>query len=239
MARPVKKLLASATARRFACALAAAYIRLVHATSRWQVVGGERASALWDDGKPFILSFWHGRLMMMPYVWRRGVPMNMLISQHRDGALIADTIAHFGLGTVRGSSSKDGAQALRTMVKALKRGEYVGITPDGPRGPRMHASEGIVTVARLSGVPVLPAAFSTRRRRVLGSWDRFVVALPFTRGVFVWGAPVEVARGGGEEAMAEALSAIENSLNEATAEADRLCGREPIRPAAAQEAGSA
>lgn len=231
MVRPIKMLLASSTARRMACAVAALYIRLVYFTGRWQVVGAENPRALWDEGKPFIASFWHGRIMMMPYVWRRDKVMNMLISQHRDGALIADTIAHFDFGTVRGSTSKDGARALRSMVKALKRGEYVGITPDGPRGPRMHASEGIAIVARLSGVPVLPVAFSASRRRVLGSWDRFLVALPFSRGVFVWGKPVEVPRGADQDDLAEALAAIEKSLNEATAEADKLCGLDPVQPA--------
>ncbi|MBL28896.1 MAG: hypothetical protein CMM50_15245, partial [Rhodospirillaceae bacterium] len=140
--RPLKRLLASRQFRAALCAIGALYIRLVHRTSRWEVVGGETPAGYWDRGEPFILAFWHGRLMMMPYAWRRGVPMAMLISQHRDGQFIADTIGHFGLGTVRGSSSRGGAGAIRILLKSLKGGVFAGFTPDGPRGPRMRANGG-------------------------------------------------------------------------------------------------
>jgi lysophospholipid acyltransferase (LPLAT)-like uncharacterized protein len=224
----MRDILRSAWVRRCACFLAAQYIRLVHATSSWRVVNGAAADAAWASGKPFILAFWHGRLLMMPYAWRRGVKMNMLISTHRDGELIAETIRHFGLGSVRGSSRRDGAAALRAMLKALKAGECVGITPDGPRGPRMRASEGVVGIAKLAGVPVLPAAFGTSRRRLLGSWDRFALALPFSRGVIVWGEPIAVDR---REDSASAVRRIELALNGVTAEADRLVGQTPVEPA--------
>src|SRR5690606_21668476 len=126
------------------------------------------------EGKPFIIAFWHGRLLILPAMWPTTAKLSILISMHRDGELIARSIGHFGHGTVRGSaakpgSSKDrgGAAALRGMLKALKAGEYVGITPDGPRGPRMRATEGIVTVARVAGVPIIPCSYSARTRRVL------------------------------------------------------------------------
>lgn len=226
----MRDLLRSGWVRRCACFLAAWYIRLVRATSRWTVVNGAAAEAAWDAGQPFILAFWHGRLLMMPHAWRRGVAMNMLISTHRDGELIAGTIRHFGLAAVRGSSRRDGATALRGMLKALKSGACVGITPDGPRGPRMRASEGVVGVAKLSGAPILPAAVATSRRRLLGSWDRFALALPFSRGAVVWGAPIHVARH--EDAAAAALR-IETALNAVTDEADRLVGQTPVQPAPA------
>jgi lysophospholipid acyltransferase (LPLAT)-like uncharacterized protein len=224
----MRDILRSAWVRRCACFLAALYIRLVWATSSWRVVNGAVPEAAWASGKPFILAFWHGRLLMMPYAWRRGIKMNMLISTHRDGELIAETIRHFHLGSVRGSSRRDGAQALRAMLKALKAGECVGITPDGPRGPRMRASEGVVGIAKLAGVPVLPAAFGTSRRRILGSWDRFALALPFSRGVFVWGAPITVDR---REDSGAAAKRIEAALNSVANEADRLVGQIPVEPA--------
>jgi lysophospholipid acyltransferase (LPLAT)-like uncharacterized protein len=223
----MRDLLRNAWVRRCACFLAAQYIRLVRATSSWRVVNGGTADAAWAAG-PFILAFWHGRLLMMPYAWRSGVAMNMLISTHRDGELIAETIRHFRLGSVRGSSRRDGAQALRAMLKALKAGECVGITPDGPRGPRMRASDGVVGIAKLAGVPILPAAFATSRRMLLGTWDRFALALPFSRGVFVWGEPIRVGR---HEATDGARQRIEAALNAVTAEADRLVGVPPVEPA--------
>ncbi len=213
------------------CALAALYIRFVHATSRWSVEGGEHAAALWDQDAPFILAFWHGRLMLMPYCWRREKPIELLVSQHRDGQLIARTVGHFDLKTIAGSTSRGGSAALRAMLRGLKRGGYVGITPDGPRGPRMRAGGGIADIARLSGAPVLPVAVATSRRRVLGSWDRFIVALPFSRGVFVWGAPIEAPKSGDQGAREAVRRLIEDRLNAVTAEADRLVGKTAIEPA--------
>jgi hypothetical protein len=235
----LKSALQSSWVRKAACFLCAGYIRLCRATSRFETIGGEIPKAYWDEGKPFILAFWHGRILMMPYSWRRGMPMNMLISKHRDGDLIADTIGWFGLGTVRGSSAKPGREkekgalsALMQIARALKKGEYAGITPDGPRGPRMRASEGIAAVARLSGAPVIACAWATRRRVVLKSWDRFVIPLPFTRGVFVWGEPIHVAENARGPALDAARLAVEASLNAVTRAADGSLGLDPgaIRP---------
>ncbi|MEQ8666983.1 MAG: lysophospholipid acyltransferase family protein [Rhodospirillales bacterium] len=229
--RPLKRLLANDGVRGVLCFVGALYIRLVHATTRWEIVRGDVPDAFWDAGKPFILAFWHGRLLMMPYCWRRGRDIEMLISEHRDGRLIAKTVSHFGIDTVTGSSTRGGTAALRKMVSTLKAGGYVGITPDGPRGPRMRASDGIAAVAKLSGVPVIPATYAVARRRVLGTWDRFVVAWPFNRGVIVWGSPVSVPRDADASALDAARRAIEDGLNVITAEADRMVGQAVIDPA--------
>lgn len=227
----LKTILKSDGFRRVVCWIGAQYIRLVRYSGRWRVVRGEIPRAYWDEGKPFILAFWHGRLLMMPYCWDLKKTIHMLISQHRDGQLIARTVGHFGIQTAAGSSTRGGTGALRTMLKALKAGEYVGITPDGPKGPRMRASDGVVQIARMSGVPVIPATYAVRRRKVLGSWDRFVVAWPFSRGVIVWGDPVEVPRDADTDAIEAARCAVEDGLNAITEEADRLMGCTVIEPA--------
>ena len=154
-----KKIVKSTPARRAACWIAALYIRFVRATSRWERIGHEHLDSTFEKG-PAILCFWHGRLLMAPYTWQKPHPFKMLISAHRDGELIANTVAHFDIGWVKGSSSKGGAGALRAMVKALRAGEWVGITPDGPRGPRMRVSDGIVSLAKLTGVPIVPRAYA-------------------------------------------------------------------------------
>ncbi|MEQ9555746.1 MAG: lysophospholipid acyltransferase family protein [Rhodospirillales bacterium] len=231
----LKRLLKSDGLRRVLCWLGSLYIRLVHATGRWQVVGGDAARAHWAAGRPFILCFWHGRILMMPHCWPRDRDIHMLISQHRDGQIIARTVGHFGIKTVAGSSSRGGAQALRAMVKALKAGDCVGITPDGPRGPRMRASDGAVALARLSGVPIIPATFGAARGKVVQSWDRFLIAWPFGRGVIVWGDPIEVARDADADQLNAARTRVEDALNVITAEADRLTGRVPVEPAMAGE----
>ncbi len=218
--------------RRIVCWAVALYIRFVHLTSRWSVRGGEAPRQLWAKGEPFILAFWHGRLLMMPYCWDRRVRINMLISSHSDGRLIAETVTHFGIATVAGSSSKGGRAALRAIVKSLKAGECVGFTPDGPRGPRMRASAGLVNAARLAGVAILPCTYAVARRRVLASWDGFVLALPFSRGTFLWGEPIRVAPTAGAQALEAARRLVEERLNALTREADLFCGAVPVEPEA-------
>ena len=236
----VKRVIKSDAARHLSCWLGAQYIRLVRATTRWQIVGSDIPRSFWDKGEPFILAFWHGRLLMMPHCWDYSKPIHVLTSQHRDGLLLADTVAHFDIHTISGSSSKGGAQALRAMVKHLEGGECIGITPDGPRGPRMRASEGIVAVAKLSGTPIIPATFATVKGRNLGSWDRFLVAWPFGRGVIVWDNPIKVPCDADAEALEYARQDLEKALNAITNEADKLTGRETIEPApAAAQAESA
>lgn len=226
-----KPLLRNHVLLRFLSWIASLHIRLCFASGRWRTLGVEAPGKLWAEGKPFILCFWHGRLLMMPYCWKRGVPIHVLISQHQDGQLLAHTVSHFGIDTIAGSTSRGGTAALRAMVKALREGECIGITPDGPRGPRMRAASGIVQVARLAGVPILPVTYAVSRRRVLKSWDRFVLAWPFARGVVIWGEPVHVARDADQAAIEATRRRVEESLNAITREADRMMDHEPIVPA--------
>jgi lysophospholipid acyltransferase (LPLAT)-like uncharacterized protein len=230
-----KRLLHGSVPRALFCWLAAQYIRLVWYTGRWRILGAEHPERFWRDGRPFIGAFWHGRILMMPCAWTTKMRMNMLISQHRDGELIARTIAHFRLATVRGSSRRGGSQALRSMLRSLKAGECVGFTPDGPRGPRMRAADGIVSLARVAGLPILPATFGVRHRKLLGSWDRFVVPLPFSRGVIIWGEPIELPLDADAAALERVRVAVEDSLNRLTDEADRTCGVAPVTPDAPAE----
>jgi lysophospholipid acyltransferase (LPLAT)-like uncharacterized protein len=166
------------------------------------------------------LAFWHGRLLMIPMAWQRFAPMHMLISSHRDGRIIADAVTYFGVDSIAGSTRRGGPAALRAMLKWLAAGECVGITPDGPRGPAATASTGIVNIARLSGAPIVPIAFATSRHRVLRSWDRFHLAYPFGRGVFLWGEPIAVARELDEAGVEAARLAIECRMNDLAAAAD-------------------
>ncbi len=222
----IKRILKSDAVRHVLCRLAALYIRFVRLTGRWTVENAP--TRLWDSGETFVLAFWHGHIMMMVYSWDLSKPMSMLISQHRDGKLIAKTVEPFGIRSVTGSSSKGGAGALRQMVKLLKSGEYVGITPDGPRGPRMRATEGVIATARMAGVPVIPCAYSCRHRKQARSWDRFQIALPFSRGVILWGDPIPVPRDADLEAK---RAELETALTRLTHEAESRMGHPPTPPA--------
>ena len=226
---PVQRLLAL---------LAAGLIALVRATTRWQGVNEAVARSAWSGERPIIVAFWHNRLTMMPYCWPSRKPFHMLISAHRDGQLIAKTVSHFGISTIAGSSTRGGSDALRGLVKALKAGESVGITPDGPRGPRMRAGDGALALARLSDVVIVPAAVSVSRRIVLKTWDRLIVALPFGRGAMVWGEPLAVPRDADETLLASLQARLETELNRVSAVADEMVGHEAMAPAAAGEANA-
>jgi len=123
------------------------------------------------------------------------------------------------------------ARAVREMVAAIQSGASVGISPDGPRGPRMRAHTGMTMVAKLTGARIVPMSFSSARGRVLHSWDRFLIGYPFARGVFICGEPVTVPADADEAALEAARATLEARLNEVTAEADRLCGRVLVEPA--------
>jgi lysophospholipid acyltransferase (LPLAT)-like uncharacterized protein len=219
-----RRVLHSAHLRHALCWLMHLYIRFIYATNRWTIEGTERLHRLRGEGRSFIVAFWHSRLLMMPAAWHRLAPMYVLISAHRDGRIIADTISFFGIESIPGSTKRGGSAALRAMLKRLEAGDCVGVTPDGPRGPAMTASGGIVTLARLSGVPIIPIVFATSRRRVLPTWDRFHLALPFGRGVYLCGEPIEIGRELDAAGLERARLLIEGRINDLTSEADSRVG---------------
>jgi lysophospholipid acyltransferase (LPLAT)-like uncharacterized protein len=176
---------------------------------------------------------------MMPYAWISDRPFSMLISQHRDGLLIAGTVAHFGIMTIAGSTTHGASQALRQILKAIKTGTTIGITPDGPKGPYMRASEGVIGIARAAGVPILPLTYSNSRGKILRTWDRFLVPKSFAKGIFIWGAPLWVPKETDQEGMEGLRAQLEASMNAITVEADRRMGIGPVHPPPLQVAGAA
>jgi lysophospholipid acyltransferase (LPLAT)-like uncharacterized protein len=229
--KATKKLLRNSVVQTILCQLAVLYIRVVRATGTWKIEGEAQANEYHESGRPFILAFWHGRLLMMNYAWRHRSQVNMLISSHPDGQMVARAMSRFGVQSIVGSTTRGGWSAMRTMVKTLRSGGIVGITPDGPQGPRMRASNGIITIARMADAPIIPLAFSAARRRVLGTWDQFVLPLPFARGVFLWGNPIHVPTDADEAAMESRRLELENSLIELTGRADQLMGHSASAPA--------
>jgi lysophospholipid acyltransferase (LPLAT)-like uncharacterized protein len=204
----------------------AALVRALGATLRLRVSGADGVAPLWAEGRPLVYAVWHGRILMMPWcaarLRRRGArTVTVLASRSRDGELVARFARAFGLGVVRGSSSRGGAIALRALAAAVGRGEDVVIVPDGPRGPARRLQPGAVALAALTAAPVVPLGFSARPARRLATWDRFLVPAPFARAALVLGAPVAVARDADREA---ARRAVEGALEDATAAADRMVG---------------
>ncbi len=171
--------------------IASLYIRFVFYTSRWEYRNFETPLEYLENKKPFITCFWHARLLMLPYAWPdKKNPFYMLISAHKDGRLISKTVGHFGIHTIAGSTERGGTEALLGMVRHSRRGDTLGITPDGPRGPAYKASEGTVMLSYLTKADLIPVTFTTSRKKIFKTWDRFLLPLPFSRGVLMWGNPV-------------------------------------------------
>lgn len=215
------------------CWLTAQYLRFVWRTGRWTIRGAEAPTARFESGDPIIIAGWHGRLLLTPFGWPHRDRTYILVSAHRDGQLISRTLEFLKFNTVAGSTQKGGAEALRKLRAVIRDGNVAGITPDGPRGPRMRVSPGVIQLARLTGAPIFPLTFSARPRRVFDSWDRFVLPLPFARGVFVWGEPMAVARDADKATAEAARRDLEDRLNALTREADAELGYDPIEPAPA------
>jgi lysophospholipid acyltransferase (LPLAT)-like uncharacterized protein len=202
------------------------YLWFALRTTRW-TLDGQTHFRPFGDGAPAVFAFWHEFLPLMPALsliarrlpFYRPVPIHTLVSQHRDGRFIGAMVRRFGIQPVLGSSSRGGAAGLRALLAVLRRGEMIGITPDGPRGPRREAAFGVAQLAALSGVPVVPLAARTTRRIQLNTWDRMPVPLPFGRGVLVCGPAIIVPRHGWQDLV----PAITDALNQAARRADALC----------------
>ena len=165
------------------------YILFVCYTSKIQIINSELPEKLWRENKPFILAFWHGQLMMIGHVWKSKAVLNMLASSHSDGRFGAYIAGHFNLKNVS-IMSKNKSPSLRKVFKILKDRNYIGITPDGPRGPNKKVSEGIIKIAIHSQVPIIPLGFASNKNLKLKSWDSFLITYPFSKCRFVWGEPI-------------------------------------------------
>lgn len=223
-----KRILKSRFIARIGSTTIASYIKLVKATSSWDIRGFEHTRRLEADGHGYITAFWHSQLLMTPILRRKtNKPYRMLISAHRDGDIIANAVVPFGIEFIRGSAAnpnkkfkeKHGVAALSKMTTALEKGEIVGVTPDGPRGPRQKCQKGIIGLVKITGAPVIPIGYATTHGRELKTWDRFWLAMPFSKGVFIIGEPLWPPQEKTDEAMALFKEQLEKALIQAITDA--------------------
>ena len=201
--------------------LAAAYLRLVDATSQIIWVNRSIREELEQAGRGFIYTFWHGRqaFMVVTLEETRGHP---LISHSRDGELIAQVCRSFGLEPVRGSSSRGGSSALREMKAYLEAGHTVGFTPDGPRGPFQEVHPGTLYLAQVTGCPIVPTSYGAKKKWIFkGRWDTYLVPKLFNRIAMVYGEPLHV---GPEDDLEKKAAELKIALDDVTRKADSVAG---------------
>lgn len=172
-----------------------------------------------------VISFWHGRLLIVAYTHRKW-GMAVLASEHPDGDLAGRMVARLGWKHVKGSSTRRGAVGFRELAAVLRSGHDVGLTIDGPRGPRGVAQQGATELSRMTGAAVIPLAAAARPCRMFESWDRFQLPGLFAKVVVAYGEPFVVSAGADREEREKSRLRLERSLCELTAEIDRAIGYE-------------
>lgn len=143
--------------------VATTIIRALGRSMRIETRGHEHVDRLYREGKRVIIAFWHARQLMMPLTYR-GTGAHILISQHQDGEIIARVVERFGFRAVRGSSTRGGVEALRELIRLARSGVDLVVTPDGPKGPAQVAKMGVIQLARVSKLPIIPLAFSCSKK---------------------------------------------------------------------------
>ena len=179
--------------------IGAAYIYFVYISSKKKFINKDSFDKLISENESFIYALWHDQLLLSPLTWLSKKKINILISKHKDGDIIADLIRFHGFNSIRGSTNnpnkekeKNSVSNIRKILKSLKNNVSIGITPDGPRGPRHKVSEGTINIARISNKRILPMALAYKKKWILNTWDKFIIPMPFNEICIVWGVPMDI-----------------------------------------------
>lgn len=194
------------------------YIWLVGKTSEVVIKNSAEYEELDKNKKPVIYAFWHGRQVFL--VWsHRKKNIHILVSQSKDGGYIAGITHKFGFGTVRGSSSKDGAKALVGIIRKGKEGFSTAFTPDGPRGPLREVQPGVIIAAQKTGLPIIPLASSAKRKYIIRHWDEFHIPSPFNKVSVCHGRPIYVFE---NDDVKKKCFELKKAIDDITAASDSL-----------------
>lgn len=180
--------------------------------------------------KPAIFVFWHGRSMMLsPIICLGRMNAYAIASRHKDGRMMAKLQRLFGLCAIYGSSSKGGVSVLREGLRVLGKGNYgICMSPDGPGGPSLRVQDGALYFAKMSGAPIIPVCYSASRAWVQDRWDRYFVALPFSRIVCNIGEPVFVPRKATDEEFEKIRKDLEDFMVKQVHDMDAQFGIKPV-----------
>lgn len=193
----------------------ATLMKTMKACMRFKIVDPHKSTYREDS---VVTVTWHNRLLFFPVVFPPTVRKRTMavVSASRDGQYVTDLIAHFGLKSLRGSSSRKGANALRGALDAIKEGYHVSFTPDGPRGPKYSMSQGPILVASKTGVPIVPVSVNASAYWEIKSWDRFQIPKPWAKLELVLGEPINIPPDLTEEQVVEYREKVRQSLLEIT-----------------------
>ena len=197
-------------------------IYLIGKTTKFTVIGEENYK---NFKGPVLFTFWHNRIFLSVYYYRYMLNKKnicVLASPSRDGEILTRTLSKLGFSLARGSTRHYSKNALTTMMESFEKGFDGAIVPDGPQGPKYKVKEGVVRIARKTGLPLIPVAYNTSRKKILSTWDSFLFPFPFSHAVLIYGEPLMVSSDMSDE---EAKALLEEKLTEITKEADEYFNR--------------
>ena len=215
-----KKIIKNFVVQNLLAIFVALYIAIVRLTSEIKIENNIFPSKYWREDKPFILAFWHSQLMMISFSWSNKKKINILASSHSDGRFGAIVGNFFRLNNIP-TSNKGSNISLRSVFKLLKSNEYIGITPDGPRGPKESVSEGIIKIAKITKTPIIPIGFWSSKNTQLNSWDSFLITLPFSKCSFVWGEALIIPETLRDEEVAYFQNILKDRIQECVKKAKK------------------
>ena len=192
--------------------IAALYIGIVRLTSNINKINNQIPESFWNTNKSFILAFWHSQLMTISFSWSKKSKIHIIASQHSDGRFGSIIGSFFKLKNIP-RSSKNSNISLKNIFKLVKQKEYIGITPDGPRGPREKVSQGIIKLASSLQIPIIACGFWSSKNFKLSSWDKFLITIPFSNCYFVWSEPLHIDKNIDEKKVLEYQKCLEENLN--------------------------
>ena len=188
----------------------------VHRSIRWKYLIESEKSNIYNNNQKMIFCCWHNRLFLGPHILPRNRIINALQSSHSDGMITSTAFKFLGMNVILGSSNRGGMQAFRQMVKCIQLGESVAITPDGPKGPKEKVKDGIIKLAQITNSPIIPLVWSTKKFKIINSWDNFVIPMPFSKGVYSFGKPIYIKKKINENELAMFKQKLELELKRLT-----------------------
>ncbi len=198
------------------------YLQLVYHTSTKKIIFEENFEQKKFLNDSAIYVFWHNRLALMPFTRPPKLKINVLISTHRDGRVIAQVMKRFNFNIITGSSNKNSYSALKTIIKHINLGESIAITPDGPKGPKNQINSNVIAISSLCKKYIVPVTYSCARGIIFNSWDRFILPTPFNKIVIAYGTPIKTERNLNDTQITELNNLLASNLNLITNKADRI-----------------
>lgn len=200
--------------------------RSIISTCRLTVENADYFEQRGQAGENMIFTSWHSRLIVLPYYYKykyNFTNLTMMVSQSSDGEMFKGLLERYGIETVRGSTSRGGSAAIKTMIRVARRGRDTAISLDGSKGPRYKAQMGSLLLSQMTGVPVVPLTYDVTQRVTLNTWDKMIIPLPFSHIYAVFADPISVPREA--KNLEEYRVKLETTMHEICTHAAELAGQ--------------